>query len=346
MSEPFLAGVRAQPDNLVRSASVVRAALAGPAGARAVQAMRRGCLLAFGMGASAYAAAGFAAAVRRAGRPALAASAADLRTGSPPGLAAAYLAISQSGRSRETVEALAGAPVPADPRGASSTRLALTNQPDGPLGVVADVVLPLGCAPDTAVSTLSYTATLQALGLLGDRLSGRASADWAALPGLAAAVLASGVDGLAAALEGVACADVVGSGARVATAGAAALLLREAAHLPAAAYPTREYLHGPLESAGPGRAVLLFGSGREVPLAATLAGYGARVVLVTDGDVDPAGPNPHVVRLPAAGGLAGCVLDILPVQLAAAALAGRAGRAVELRHMPADTKLNADPGAR
>jgi glucosamine--fructose-6-phosphate aminotransferase (isomerizing) len=345
MSREFLDGVLAQADNLARSASVVRAALAGPGGGAAAEAIRRGCLLAFGMGASAHAAAGLAAAVRLSGRPALAASAADLGTGAPPGMAAAYLAISQSGRSRETVEALAGiAPDPSDPAGRRTTRMALTNRADSPLGAVADVVLPLGCAPDTAVSTLSYTATLQALGLLADRVSGRASADWDALPGVAADVLASDVDGLADALDGVACVDVVGSGVRAATAGAVALLLREAAHLPAAAYPTREYLHGPLESAGPGRAVLLFGSGREVPLAATLAGYGARVVLVTDADVEPSKRDPHVVRLPAGTGLAGSVLDILPVQLAAAVLAERAGRAVVLRHMPADTKLGAEPG--
>jgi glucosamine--fructose-6-phosphate aminotransferase (isomerizing) len=130
---------------------------------------------------------------------------------------------------------------------------------------------------------------------------------------------------------------------RVATAGAVALLLREAANLPAAGYDTREYLHGPLEAAGPDRAVLLFGSGREVRLAAELAGYGARVVLVTDGDASA--PGLHVVRRPAAAGLAGCVLDILPVQLATAVLAERTGRVIRLRRMPADTKLGGDPGA-
>jgi glucosamine--fructose-6-phosphate aminotransferase (isomerizing) len=132
----------------------------------------------------------------------------------------------------------------------------------------------------------------------------------------------------------------VASGVRQATAGAAGLLLREAANLPTASFATREYLHGPLETAGPDRAVLLFGAGREPSLAAELAGYGARVVLVTDAAGDLARhPNLCTIRLPAAAGLAGCVLDILPVQLAAYALAERAGRAIELRHMPADTKL-------
>jgi glucosamine--fructose-6-phosphate aminotransferase (isomerizing) len=342
MSRSFLDGVLAQPDNLAQSASVVRAALAGPVGARAAAAVERGCLLAFGMGASAHAAAGFAASMRGTGRPALAVSAADLDTGSPAGLAAAYLAISQSGRSRETVEALAAAPAAGPSDAGSSTRLALTNEPDGPLGTLADVVLPLGCGADTRVSTLSYTATLQALGLLADRVTGRLSADWAALPALASEVLSREVDALVATLVDVDTVDVVGSGVHVATAGAVALLLREAVHLPAAGFATREYLHGPLETVGPRQAVLLFGSGREVPLAASLAGHGADVVLLTDVEIDEPAPHLRVFRLPPAPGLAGCVLDVLPVQLAAAAVAQRTGRAIELRHMPADTKLSAN----
>ncbi|SCG73306.1 SIS domain-containing protein [Micromonospora inositola] len=334
MTVAYLAGVRAQPDNLRRSAETVRAALAGPAGAQAAAASRWGSLLAFGMGASSHAAAGFAAVLRAGGLPAISASAADLHDGVPPGLAAAFLGISQSGRSRDTVDTLAG--VPAGP----AARLALTNHPDSPLGAAADTVVTLGCALDTPVSTLSYTATLQALGLLAERISGRPQTDWDLLPDLAAEVLEDDVEPLAEALTGAGCVDAVASGVRLATAGAAALLLREAAHLPTASFATHEYLHGPLETAGPGHAVLLFGAGREVSLAADLAGYGARVVLVTDAEAgEPTHDNLRVVRLPGVAGLGGCVLDILPVQLAAQALAERAGRPIELRHMPADTKL-------
>src|SRR5262249_20301348 len=110
--------------------------------------------------------AGFAAALRAAGRAAVAISAADCT----PGLADGYLAISQSGRSRETVEALAAAGLPAGV--APGRRVALTNDPDGPLATVADLVLPLGCGEDSRVSTLSYTATVQALALLADALTG------------------------------------------------------------------------------------------------------------------------------------------------------------------------------
>jgi glucosamine--fructose-6-phosphate aminotransferase (isomerizing) len=356
MTVGYLEGVRSQPENLRRSAATVRATLSGPVGAE-LAALRPGGFLAIGMGASGHAAAGFATVLRDRGVPALSASAADLigfasvfrrgaGTARPVGFGDSYshLAISQSGRSRETVDALDAADGP---------RIALTNDPAGPLGRAACTVVPLGCGADSAVSTLSYTATVQALGLIADHLTGQITPVWERLPDLAASVLSGDAGPLADALDGAACVDVVGSGVHVATAGAAALLLREAAHLPTAAFSTREYLHGPLETAGPGRAVLLFGSGhsaRETSLAADLAGYGARVALVTDtvssglaiasAATEPE-PGVTVVRLPTMDGLAGCALAILPVQLAAHALAERAGRPIVLRYMPADTKLPA-----
>lgn len=324
----FLDAVRAQPRNLALSASSVRTALRAPAGKAALAALGSGRIVAFGMGASAAAATGFAAVLREAGRAATALSAAD---GLTFGLADGYLAISQSGRSRETVDALALV--------AGGRRVALTNEPAGPLAAAADVVLPLGCGDDSRVSTLSYTATLQALGLLADALTG-STVDWAALPDLVSGALSHDIEPVADVLAAAGCVDVVGAGLHAASASAAALLLREAAHLPAAGYATREYLHGHLEIAGRGHAALVFGAGRELLLAADLARYGSSVVLVTDTSEDlPAHPNLRVVRLPPVPGLGGCVLDIVPVQLAARRLAQRKGLPIELRHMPEDTKL-------
>jgi len=329
---PYLDGVLAQPDNLWRSASAVQAELAGATGVAARAALGTGRIAALGIGASAAAATGFAAALRAAGRAAVAVNPAELSDAVPAGLAEGYVAISQSGRSRETVEVLAAI----EP----GRRIGVTNDPGAPLATVVDTVLPLACDEDTRVSTLSYTATVQALGLLVDALAGRPSPWPPVLAQFATTVLGVDVAPVAGALASVSSVDVVGAGMRMASAGAAALLLREAAHLPATALATREYLHGHLEAAGPGRGALIFGAGRELALAADLASYGCVVVLVTDAAGGlPAHPNLHVVRLPGLPGLAGCVLDMLPVQLAAYWLAQIAGREIELRHMPADTKL-------
>ncbi|HEU4426446.1 MAG TPA: SIS domain-containing protein [Pilimelia sp.] len=329
---PYLDGVLAQPDNLWRSAAAVQAALAGVTGAAAYAMLGTGRIVALGIGASGAAAAGFAAALRGVGRAAVAVNPADLVEAVPAGLGDGYVAISQSGRSRETVEVLAAI----EP----GRRIGVTNDPGAPLAAVVDAVLPLACDEDTRVSTLSYTATLQALGLLVDALAGRSSPWPAVLAQFATTVLGADVQRVAETLATVSSVDVIGSGVRSASAGAAALLLREAADLPTAGYATREYLHGHLETAGPGRGALLFGAGQEPRLAADLAALGCAVVLVTNADGGlSAHPNLHVVRLPSLPGLAGCVLDILPVQLAAHRLAELSGRPIELRRMPADTKL-------
>jgi glutamine---fructose-6-phosphate transaminase (isomerizing) len=318
----YLDGVRAQPDVLRRSAETVRAALAGSA---VVDALHEGRVAVVGMGASAAAASGFAAALRAAGRPASAVSPAAV----VPGLAQAYVAISQSGRSRETVEALANT--------GEARRIGVTEDAASPLAAAVDAVLPLGCGPDTKVSTLSYTATIQALALLLDALADRTPTWPGALADAAAAVLGAGAAPLVDAFGDVSIVDVIGSGPRTASAGAAALLLREAAHLPTAAYETREYLHGHLEIAGPGRGALLFATtDRELTLAGDLATYGSSVVLVTALGETPLHRNLRVVRLPALPGMAACALDILPVQLAAHDLAGQP---IALHHMPPDTKL-------
>jgi len=334
----FLDAVRAQPENLAASAATVRAALGSPAGAAALGALGSGRIAVLGMGASAAAATGFAAALREAGRPATAVSAAECG----PGLADGYLAISQSGRSRETAEALAAV--------GGARRVALTNDPGSAVAMAADVVLPLGCGPDSRVSALSYTATVQALAMLAEALDpSRSTMDWSALPRLAAALLQTEIEPVVDVLVTAGCVDVVGSGVRAASAAAAALLLREAAHLSAAGYATREYLHGHLEIAGLGHGALVFGDDRELRLAADLARYGSNVVLITEaaGDI-PAHPHLRVVRLPGLPGLpglagpttlAGCVLDILPVQLAARRIAQRKGLPIELRYMPEDTKV-------
>jgi glucosamine--fructose-6-phosphate aminotransferase (isomerizing) len=93
-------------------------------------------------------------------------------------------------------------------------------------------------------------------------------------------------------VEGVAdsvAADVVGAGASLTAAEEGALMLREACRLPAAAYETRQYLHGPMESAGR-TAHIVLGDEREAALALQLADAGHRVLYVGP----CAAPVPHV----------------------------------------------------
>ena len=89
--------------------------------------------------------------------------------------------VSQSGASTETVAALErieGVPM-----------VAISARGDSPLAEASQAWLPLGPEPDTPVATLSYTATLQALGMLCDALLGRDRTGVGRLPSLAEQVL-------------------------------------------------------------------------------------------------------------------------------------------------------------
>ena len=195
---------------------------------------------------------------------------------------------------------------------------------------------------DSPIYTTGYTATLQALGILGEHWSGRPG-DWSDLPTLARRVLdecREPAERLAALLDDARVVDVVASGVSAATVGEGALLLRESARLVTAAHETRNYLHGPMEPLGPSIACLVVGDDREVRLARDAAALGCPTVLVTtDPDVESEGPL-TVLRLPRTGSpLARAVLEILPLQLVAWAVARRRGLTVDgFRYQQEDTK--------
>lgn len=333
MGRPFLDAVGAQPGNLHRSAASVRAALS----AQDLAPWRAAPLVAVGMGASSHALRPLVARLLAAGRQAVAI---DADAPTPLG---ALMAVSQSGASPETFDTLVRAPL--------APRLVVTNVPDSPIGHLADAVVPLDLEQDSVAYTLGYTATLQALGMLADALleDGEPAGRWDELPRLADGMLAATNEAVLGFLDrcGPLCAaDVVGAGAGAAAAGEAALLLREACRLPAGSFSTRQYLHGPIEAAGPGVAVIVVGDDREIAVAQTVAEAGAATLLITTVDVNPT-PGLTVIRVPALEPTARAVLEILPVQLLAGHLAARRGLAIDrFRYEQVDAKLAASPPRR
>jgi glutamine---fructose-6-phosphate transaminase (isomerizing) len=351
-STSFREALRAQPENLEAAARAMRERLGdvdlAPLG---------GTVVFSGIGASRHALVPAVRGLRAAGRRAFAVGAAELAE-LPPGLADAYVVVSQSGRSAETlaaVERLAGRPV-----------YAIAADGGSPVARTAHAWLPLGDRADSQLSTLGYTATLQALGMLveaivgepaaiGGGASGRAGGgaiggarsgsappiDWSALPDLVAGVLEAAAPvarELGERLAGVGCIDAVGGGASLASAGAAALLVREGLRLPATGEETRQYLHGPLEPVDSSFGCLVFGAGRERELAAAMASYGATVALIGSA----AAPGVAAVPLPGVPDLARPILEILPVQLAVErAAAARGLDLAGLSRPQDDTKLAA-----
>jgi glucosamine--fructose-6-phosphate aminotransferase (isomerizing) len=220
--------------------------------------------------------------------------------------------------------------------------VAISARGDSPLARASHAWLPLGPEPDTPVATLSYTATLQALGMLCDVLLGVNGSVWTRLPELAEQVLhnsAAAAAELAGDFAAASALEAVGGGPGLASARETALLGREALRLPSTGMETREYLHGPLEAVAPGFGAVLFGRGRERSLAESMASFGARVALVGD-RAEAVGHGVRGLPLPEVPPVAAPILQILPAQLLVDEVAGRRGLTIgELRRHQDDTKV-------
>jgi fructoselysine-6-P-deglycase FrlB-like protein len=329
-SRTFRADILAQPANLERAAATFLAAL----GRAELHRFHADPIVFTGMGASLLAAVPAALTLRAGGRSALAMPATEVLDPGGERVGAAYVAVSQSGRSAETVAAL---------RAVERPRLALTNTTTGPLVDAAELALPIGSEPDAGISVLTYTASLLAGAALASALlAGEFHADVGRLAEAVtelveqADTVAERVGRRLGEARGV---DVVGRGFSTASAGYGALLIREAARIPAASFDTRQYLHGPLEVAEAGMGAVLLGARREAGLARHLASAGATVLLITDTDVCvPDGVE--VIGLPDIPPPLRPILEAAPVQLLADHLAGARGLVPgSFRHHQDDTKV-------
>ncbi|MFJ3903881.1 SIS domain-containing protein [Streptomyces sp. NPDC090025] len=307
---------------LERIARTVRAQLAGlPAlSGHGADAPRRPLFT--GIGASYAALAVPVDTLRRAGLPAQRVLASDIEEGLTGFDTDLLIGVSQSGRSSETIAAF---------RAAAGTRtLAVLNVAPSPLGELADLTVGLGNESDSYASTIGFTGTVLALDLIAGRLSGRTEDPWADVAELTRTVRArasTAVERLRVRAAGCVAADCVASGASRTSAEEAALLLREVPRMPAAASATRNYLHGEMESAG-NTLHLVFGDGREIDLAHSLAGAGHTTLLVTTRTVPPEG-DLHVVRLPVTAPAPRVVLETVVVQELVQALSLERGVPIE-----------------
>ncbi len=246
------------------------------------------------------------------------------------------IGISQSGKSTETLAVLGSIDEP--------LRYAVVNNDPSPVSELAGAVLSLGSIPDSYASTIGYTATVMALGMIAEAWDG-AEVDprWAKLPDLFRstedAVGARAAD-LAATFEGVTTADFVGAGPSVGSAEAGALLFREVARVHSAGMSTRQYLHGSMESAGDGVHVL-FGDDREIEVARTLSEAGHRVILVS-GESVPEAPRLQTIALPQVAPSQRAVLEALVMQILVGEVAHLHGIEIEeFVFHNADTKVEA-----
>jgi fructoselysine-6-P-deglycase FrlB-like protein len=253
--------------------------------------------------------------------------------------AKAFVALSASGQSREISDVMklrAGMP-----------QVAICRGSDNPLATLTGAVIASGSGSDNGASSTGYTGMLLAIGLLCDRLAGGApSLDWADIPAAVSDTLSSAAQearDAAARLGGCSSIDLVGAGAGFATAGEGAMLIREAVRIPAAGWDTLNYLHGPMESQGAGAGVIAFGNGREVKIAADMAGFGCPSVLITNRKDVPAAENLSIVRVRAMDhDIADAIIQIVALQMIVGEMQDAAGLTnITFRYRQTDTKLKA-----
>jgi glucosamine--fructose-6-phosphate aminotransferase (isomerizing) len=289
-----------------------------------------------GIGASYQAALAGAVFLRARGIRAFAYCPTDLYDG-VDSAADAFIALSASGQSREIADVMM--------LRATLPRIAICRGSDNPLAEIAGLVIATASGADNGASSTGYTGMLLAIGLLADRLVGGApSTDWAALPQTIGRTLASAADTAkqaAALLGSSASIDLVGAGAGFATAGEAAMLIREAVRIPAAGWDTLNYLHGPMESQDSSTGLIAFGEGREVKIAQDVAKFGCPSVLITGRTDVELAPNLVVITVPSSdNALADAIVQIVAAQLIVGEMQDAAGLTdTSFRYRQTDTKL-------
>ncbi|MGH3359617.1 MAG: SIS domain-containing protein [Nocardioidaceae bacterium] len=340
----FAAAMKGQADSLRTAES----ALTGALDAVDLPPWRSGETVAIvAMGASTHSAESFVAVLRRAGVRVVNLTASDLEN-IPDGHQPAdhYVFVSESGRSPE--------PIRAAERSTPGRRIAITNNETSPLTEVVDFVLPFGGIDDSRVYTTGYTATLLAYDLLARRQLGRERApqpfDVAGLVDSSMTAYAGEAAEAAELIAGATSCDLAGRDVSLAAASEGALILREAARMPATAYETYQYLHGPMESLTAGSAVIVFGDGRELSMASSIVHRSVPTVLVSRA---PAGDllrladeSLRVIRLPGdVTGFGRAIAETVVAQLVVAGVATLRGSDIDefLFEQP-DTKLALSDG--
>lgn len=205
---------------------------------------------------------------------------------------------SQSGRSAEAIALLSQIP-----SREKVTVVAMTNDPESPLAQNADHLVLLDSGAEASVSCKSYLNSLAWFHRLSAHFTGGSDKVAVAdimdtarsLRSLSAGTPLAAIETLSKrALEGSAARfALIGTGADSATALAGALILKEASKVSAEGFVGGEFRHGPIELAGHGMVVLLFGDGANTDITITrlaldLSHTGSIVVTITATSYDGA----------------------------------------------------------
>lgn len=166
-----------------------------------------------------------------------------------------FLAISQSGASDDLVETARMA------RSAGALTAALVNDEHSPLASACEIVLPMAAGAEHSIAaTKSFISSLAALLRIVAQWTANAALRGACdrLPERLAAAAALDWSGALRPLTGAGSIVSIGRGPTLAIAREAALKLKETCGLPAEAYSSAEFRHGPIALVSPAYPVMMF----------------------------------------------------------------------------------------
>ena len=238
--------------------------------------------------------------------------------------------ISQSGESYEIKKLL-------EKRDANVLCAGITNEKDSTLGRKADIVLLTKAGVEQMTSTKTYITTQLAAFFAGWKIAGLwndVQADkLMRLPVLFADALNALPEQVEKALDFLGelnAIPVIARGPSYSTASQSALMFKEADKVPAFSILGGEFRHGPMEMVQPGVKVVLFAPlgktfDQSMKMAKDIAGFGGKVVLVTDADVDPADGKIFTIKVSGGDEFLFTITAILPLQLMVDAYAKRCG---------------------
>lgn len=288
MENVFLTDVLNQPEAMANAMAVYENY--GPQMAQ-IAALHPRQVLFTGMGSSHWCSQGAVIALNRGGIPARMESASEILHYEGDAITSDTLLVltSQSGESGEIVDILKNLP-------REQTVIGITNNPDSSLGRRADICLQMRVAPELAVSTRTYLASLVLSDMVAAALLGEDFRNSLAQFSAAADVLADylknhnrmqeQIMGLFGCPSSVC---YIGRGFGRATAECGGLFTRETAKYPALSFDSGEFRHGPFEMVDDTFCCMVFapeGVGLQMQknLTEAIASHGGRVVFVTDSD--------------------------------------------------------------
>lgn len=329
MTSKLLEDILNQPERLLESMSYTLHAGRPALKEAASLLLRPAPLYLVGMGSSWHAGMAIQSFFHSQGRPCVLVDAAEFLHFTEVPKGATLIVLSRSGLSAEIVQLLEQF------RPQAVNVIAITNTPDSPLALKAQVVLKLMTEFDHQVSVSMYSALAMTGGLLACEAE-------STLDGQLTAQLEESLTQTASALESwrqqIEASDwlsenaptyFLARGGSIASCHEARLLWEEAAKAPASALTTGGFRHGPQEMVDSNLRVGLWIDGekmrtQDLALADDLRQFGAKVLLIGH-DLDASAAD-LVLNIPAVPAAWQFLIDIVPIQIAAERLAARRGR--------------------